>query len=464
MEMSDVMLTLVKHLLEIKYEDLSPEAVEAAKKTILDDMGSIVAGSTADGCQAVLDLVREWAGREESSIWVFGDKVPAHHAALVLGTMGRSRDLADVHEATNTHLTEFILPAAFPVAEWQGGISGKEFITTMAVAQDITARIEAGVILLDQFNPYYNMSAIFGATGAVCRLLRFNFDTTVNAMGLAYTQAISTMQGVTDGALSGRLLGGLVAEAAIKAALLAGRGITGARNILQGQYGFYRLFADKYDLRPLTLDLGKRFEGVNISIKPYAGCKCAHGAINAVIDCAIENDIRPEQVSEIEIGVARAAYSFVCQPEDVKNNPRNLVDIQFSLPYLVATALLKRDLFLEDFTREAMERPPVKELMKRVKTRIEPAVESPDSISGALVTLRTHDQRVFTKKIIYVKGHPLNPMTMAEVAQKFRRCLPFAARPLGDANGEQLVRMVTNLESVKDMGRITTFLVSGQGR
>ena len=80
---------LVDYATTIRYEDLAPEAVKSIKIHILDTTGAIIAGSAAEGCKKLTEILKEWEGKGEATIFVYGNKVPAHHAAWVNGTMSR---------------------------------------------------------------------------------------------------------------------------------------------------------------------------------------------------------------------------------------------------------------------------------------------------------------------------------------------------------------------------------------
>ena len=54
--MADVMMDFVENAVKTSYEDLSADAVEYAKRATLDTLGCAIAGSTADGCKAAVDL------------------------------------------------------------------------------------------------------------------------------------------------------------------------------------------------------------------------------------------------------------------------------------------------------------------------------------------------------------------------------------------------------------------------
>jgi 2-methylcitrate dehydratase PrpD len=457
--MADLMMDLVQNAMRTDYEKLTPESIEYAKKTILDTIGATIAGSSGEGCKEVVELVREWGGKRESTILIYGEKVPCPSAGLAIGPMARARDIGDVEESGPAgHVTEYILPAAFPISELRGDVSGKEFLAAVACAQDIMIRLSLSVIKTPD-RTRYTTARIFGPTLAAAKLLLLDEDTTLNAMGIAFSQLCGEKQCYRDGALTVRIEHGFIASDAIRSALLAQKGITGAKNILQGEYGFYAAFEPNHNLSPVVSGLGERFDGVKLSIKPYSSCKATHGAIDATLNIATEHDVHPEDVDKVDVGVGPFAYQLVCEPKEIKNEPRNNVDCQFSLPYTVANAIFKRKVFIDDFTPDAVSRADIRQLTRRVTTRIDPDVVTPDNyIGGATVTIRTKDGREYSERVLYVKGHPKNPLTFDEVAHKFRMCVPFSAKSLPQGNMERVIELVRELEKVSDMSEVISLL------
>ena len=70
------------------------------------------------GCKKLTDLLKEWGGKGEATIFVYGYKVPAHHAALINGTMSRGFDFESLVGGGATHVAGSIVPAAFALAEY----------------------------------------------------------------------------------------------------------------------------------------------------------------------------------------------------------------------------------------------------------------------------------------------------------------------------------------------------------
>src|SRR5690348_5081414 len=124
-----------------RYSDLSAEAVDAAKKTVLDTLGvSLAASGLEASVGSVLAYGMEAGGRSEASVIASQMKLPAASAAFVNGAMSHCLDYDD-YTYWGHHAASSIIPVAFALAERVGGISGKEMITAIAVGQDIFGRL-----------------------------------------------------------------------------------------------------------------------------------------------------------------------------------------------------------------------------------------------------------------------------------------------------------------------------------
>ena len=460
----DLIYELVRHVLKARYEDLSPNAVQVVKKTLIDTLGCVIAGSTAPGCRDLVDLVKDWGGKPESTVLVYGGKVPAPPAVLANCTMARALDLDDVHEGGDGkglggHLSATFVPAYLAFAEYMGRpVSGKDFILANALGSDLACRLR---IALKAYHGWLAETfAPFGIVAGAGKLLGFDEERMVNGMGIAYAQCSCNAQANSDGSLTIRVQQGLGARAGVLATILAEKGFTGAKNVLQGVYGFYPLYCrDEYDPAVVTDKLGKEFEVTNVSVKPYPCCKGTHAGIYGTLEILKEQGLKPEQVEEVSVTANTWGYTVVWEGEH-KYRPRNIMDAQFSAPYTVATAMLKGGVFIDDFTEEAIKNQQILEFAQKVKVRIDPELDKIATVSPPCsVELRTKDGKRYSKYVPYVKGHPQNPMTMAECIEKFRKCLPFSAKPLTEANVARVIQMVEKLEEVDDVTEITKLLV-----
>ncbi len=458
--MPDLMETLVSHLLDTTWEDLPAETIEATKKNILDTLGCAIAGSSAVACDEVAGLVKEWGGKPECSVTVYGGKVPAPMAALANATMARARDLGNTHMRANAHPSEYVVPPALAMAERQRS-SGKEFLLAVALGEDILCRIGNTLKKICGVSGRYNMFRIFGPTAAGARLLGLDAEKSLMAMGLAYMQAGGDMQAYKDGALSVRVQQGLVGDAALKSVFLAERGVTGSRNILQGPFGFYAAYEPEHDLAPLTEDLGRVYEGAFSAYKPFPCCACTHASITAALDLTHEHDIQPEEVEAVEISVDSQSFNLVATPRELKIRPRHIVDGQFSVPFTVARAISNRDVFIADFTDETIRDKTTLALAEKVTVTCDTQKDGRAGGFPADVTIRTK-RGDFSQRVDFVKGSMEDPMSMDDIVAKFRKCMEFSARPVSEKITDRIIESVVSMEKLQNTAELAELMALGE--
>jgi len=457
----DTAYRLAKNLVNIKYEGLPDDAVEVTKKEILDSLGVGLAGSSALGIREIVEMIKDWNGKEENSILVYGDKVPAPDAALANGSMIHALDFDDTHDLAVVHPGSVAVPAAFAIAERKGGVSGKGLITAIALGVDLSCRMrlatklrKPGLHASGGWHPT-SLYGYFSAAATAGKLLGLDEERMWNALGIAYHQAAGNVQCIDDGALTKRIGAGFAARGGVTAALMAEKGLTGAKSIVEGECGIFNLYHDGCDLDKLTSGLGKRFEGVNVSFKPYPCCRIGHRYVDAALDMVNRYDIKPEEMEGIEATAGNKSQT-PWEPLDVKHKPRNIVDAQFSLPWMLACAIVRRKVGMKEFTDEAIKDPALLEIA-RLATPIydfgfEEQLDSPMDIK--IKTKRGE----FSTKTKAPYGNPKNPMNMEAIANKFRDCASATAKPIPQSNLEQVIELVSNLERVSDSGQIPRLL------
>ncbi|MBI4333561.1 MAG: MmgE/PrpD family protein [Chloroflexi bacterium] len=458
----DIVEQLVDNVEATSYERLPVEAVEAARMSILETLGALIAGATAEGCREVVGLVRGWGGKPESTVLVHGDKVPAHNAALAGATMARALEIDDAAEK-GMHPSAASVPAALAVAERRGGVSGKELIAAIAAGEDLAIRLNLAT------TPYAEgkISRVgtcmpLGVAAITAKLLGLDKTGMWNALGIAYAQSAGNFQSIVDGALAERVTQGFAASAGIVSAELAQTGISGPRNILQGIHGFFKMFSrDQGDLKVLMAGLGQEYMGTQTHRKRYPSCGCTLSCTDAIMELRREHGIRPDDVDGVLVTVSRHMYTTGGPPFQVRNNPQ--IDAQFSIPYTVANALLRGKPRLEHFTPASVQEEEVLALSGRVR-----CVASDEELKrraglycSTVVEVRMkngtkHSQ--FTRSA--VGSPPGRPLTYAEVLEKFNDCIAYARIPSLERNAGKIVDMVGNLESVDDVRQIILLLVA----
>jgi 2-methylcitrate dehydratase PrpD len=454
----DAAAEFAKVFARTKYEDLPSDAVEATKKEILDLLGVALGGAAQPGATHVCSLMLEWGGKEESSIIGSRKKVPAPSAAQANATMAHSLDFDDVHEAAVMHPGIAAIPVVLAVGEAKGNLSGRELITGTALGVDMMCRL--ALATTPGKSPValgWHLTSVFGFMGAAAtaaRVLGLGEDKIADAIGIGYHQSGGNGQCVKDGALTKRLGPGFAVRGGITAAYLAGTGVTGARNALEGEWGFYRQYAHgDYSREILTADLGRRFEGVHVAIKPYPCCRGVHPAIDAALALKAEEGIQPQDIREILLSVTDAHLSLLCHPFESKQSPRSPVDAQFSIPWGVATAILKGQVGLDDYTDSAIQNSEVLDITRKMRVAVDNTLQKPGP-EPTRVSITTSSGKTVSRIVENPLGSLERPMSFDDCAKKFRGC----ARDLDPKRVDRMIQMVAQLELLEDAQKLIDLL------
>jgi 2-methylcitrate dehydratase PrpD len=456
----DAMVEFAKHFITTRYQDLPGAAVEAAKKEILDSLATALGGSSQAGIRELVDMMKEWGGAEQSTIIAYGMKCPAPNAAQVNGTMIHALDYDDGHPSGLVHIGCVAISTSFAVAERLGKVSGDKFLTAIALEADFMARLglasrPGSNLIRSGWHP----TTLYGYLGAAAIsgiLMGLDEERMVNALGIAYHQCAGNGQCVADGALTKRMGPGLAAKGGITAALMAERGITGAHNSLEGEKGMFNLYHDgDYDPKLLAADLGKRFEGINVSYKRYPCCGFTHSFIDATLAIMSKHDVTADKVREITAYGGESAYEL-CTPIEARRRPRNTVDSQFSIPWTIATALVKGKVFLDDFTEEAIKREDVLQAARKVTGEIDPNLNR-HGVGPGRVKMVMQDGAEYTEEVGIV-GRSGGTISFDDCAAKFRDCSASSIRPISSDKVEKAIDLVSRLEQLDDAAEVIRLL------
>lgn len=450
---------LVRNVVNVTFEDLPKEAVEATKKQVLDTLGTAVAGSRSNKMDQLANLIKEWGGKEESRIVVFGGKVPAPNAALVNGTLSCVLDYDDIHDLDGIHGSRAIVPAGFAIAERMSSVSGKDFITAVAVGFDLAARLSRATML--HFELGWDPSAacnFFGAAATVSKILGLDELGTTYALGIAYEQTCGLSLGVVEGALTKGLSGGLAARGGVIAAILAEKGFTSGPDFLEGKKAFFNTFQrGLYRPALLTLDLGKVFEGATNSQKPYPCCRFLHTSIDAVLGLVKDYDVKPQEIIEVVLYLGQFAYSL-CQPLESKQSPQNVIQAQFSLPWAAANAIMYRKVGIEHFIEQAIQDPAVQQMTRRIVPKLTAELSTKQIAEPVILEMKLKSGKVYSRRVDYALGSPQKPLSFDEITKQFIDCCAYAGKDIPGESVSRAIQMIKQLEEVRDVAEIVDLL------
>jgi 2-methylcitrate dehydratase PrpD len=213
---------------------------------------------------------------------------------------------------------------------------------------------------------------------------------------------------------------------------------------------------DRVDADVVRKDLGKRFELLNLSYKPYPCNRGVHCTIDAVLELRAKTQRPASDIESISVGITGSAYQMICVPEHVRMAPKTIVEAQFSMHYALALSWIDGAPGMRHFSDEALQRSDILALAARVKPYVDEDIdrEWSRSVTPARVMVRFRDGQTVETRVDYPKGHPKNMMTDAEFLAKTTDCATYAARPLPPDTVGRLISTVGKLESLPDISEL----------
>lgn len=435
-----------------RYEDLPPEAIEAARKSILDTLAGMLAATGLEpALQGVLDMAIDHGGADEADIIGFGGRTSAMLACLVNGAMAHASDFDD-HVPEGHHPSSSIVPVAFAMAQRRGNVSGRELLTAVAVGQDMFTRLRRAV----SWKHDWQLTTVFGvfsaaATGA--SILGLNEAQIRAAISIASMRASGLMQMCygTGSDLRG-MYAGFSSEGAALAILLAEKNTAGIENIFEGSAGLYNVyFRDCHDLSMIYDKLGEEFTGDCVLYKPWPSCGASHSAIHLTLELMRENGLSADQVREFRIYVGDFQRNL-CEPADLRIRPLTPGDAKFSIPFCIGAAAANGKVGLQNFLPEGMRDADTIAAAAKVKPVFDDQFNWTSKLPQAKLEIETHDGQIFSRTSHSVLGHSDLPLDYAFIAQKFRECAALAKKPMNAAAIAEVIRSCDVLETLSDSG------------
>ncbi len=311
---------LAGNIVKTQYNNLPKEVSEATKRSILDTLGVMLPPTTLEKpCIAIGELVKEAGGKEESTIIGFGGKAPCWMAAFVNGSLAHAMDYDDQTDEPPHHPTAGNFPAALAIAERIGRVSGKDFITAIALGNDLGVRLAAaigGKVIMNYPWFYITTFGIFTAAAAAGKILGLSEEKMLNALGIALHRVVGINEAVFAPDSDIRAIrDSFTNKGGVLSALMAEKGISACKDAIEKLYKVF--FGGEYDPQALTSDLGKRFRGAEASLKFWPCCRATHGYVQAALQITKEHSIKPDQIEEVYLTVSKHGAENLCEPMEI---------------------------------------------------------------------------------------------------------------------------------------------------
>jgi 2-methylcitrate dehydratase PrpD len=454
---------LARYCHGLKFRQLPEEVIDRVKYFFLDFIGVACRGSQEDSSKSMYRFIREMGHRRQGGV-IIGTKDRAVHlySALANGTSAHAIEMDDVNNEASLHPGVVIFPAALAMGE-KVCTDAKKFIEAVVLGYEVMIRLGRALGPENSYKRGFHPTGTCGSFGSsitVSKILGLKQEGMTNAMGIAGSQAAGSMEYLAQGAWTKRFHPGWAALSGMVAAQLAQKGFRSPSSIIEGRDGFLHSYSGGADDRKVLGGIGTQYEILRASIKPHACCRYMQPPIDAILKIVKENDLPPEKVEKVKVGILRAGAYLIAEPLEEKYTPQSIVDAQFSMPFGAAVAVLYRKAGLSEFHLSKIRSEDVKRMMRRVECVTDPDLEKtfPKQWCATAEILTKDGKRYFTK-VEYCKGDPENPLSWDELIEKFHAlssCFMTKERRL------KIVDQVRSLEEIQDLEKWSHLLLRNQ--
>jgi aconitate decarboxylase len=450
----DAIVRFAEHVAKTRFDMLPADAVAAAETFVLDTVGVGIGGSSGPKAGELALLQAEPApGASAAHVWSHGRRVAPEAAAMCNAYQVHNSEFDCLHEEAVAHVMSAVVPVALAEAERGGGIDGRRFIEAVVVGVDVASNLGiASASGLRFFRPA--TVGAFGATAALAKLRGFDAERTVTAFSLAYGQLCGTMQAHEEGSMLLAMQMGFNARNAVIACDLAGIGVTGPRNVLEGRFGYYTLYEDGGDPKAQAETLGQVWRVTELAHKPFPSGRATHGVVDGCLVLRDKHGIELDQIDGIVASVPGLVHQLVGRP------PRPDMDTNYArlcARYVAARALIRGTVGFEDFNPQAYQDAVSQDLARWIAVQVSDEA-NPHLLVPISVEMRLKDGSTHRLTLDEVYGAPGRPMTRESQLAKFRANAEAAAKPLSPERVEALIETLSDLRNVEEVARIASVL------
>jgi len=442
---------LARFVADADFSTISEKALSNAKMHILDTLGVALAAVSTPVAEIAFDYCKKLGASAEASIWGTKAKASISSAAFVNGLLAHALDYDDWDAFIHVgHPSSMLVGAALPLAEHIGA-SGKDLLKAYALGIEVITKLSANCPNLQDRG--FHSTPVWGSFGAAvvsASLLKLDAAKVKAAFGVAASAAGGIHR--QQGSMVKPFHAGNGTRNGAEAALLASRGFTADPAIFEAPRGFCETFfgPGKCDYEKIITDLGKPYflESPGLGLKWHPCSAPQFLAADAALHLKHEHNINFADVEKIEVRIPPMRYQRHYHAE-VKTGLRG----KFAINYVVALGFLDGKLEIATFTDQKVNQPQVQQALSKVKVIADESIPEPGPYCPITVELKNGTRHTYTARV--AKGDPRNPMTEAEVKDKFTSN---ATTVLSENRARDIISTVQNLASVDNVQRLASLL------
>ena len=425
-----------------------PEAVlHAAKRCVLDYMGATLPGGAIAPATMMTQALSDMLGHGRARLYPGGEVTDAKTAALINGAASHTIEFDDIYRDGIYHPGVPVISAALAIAEAKG-VSGETFLRGVIAGYEVSDRI-AETVNPAHYAFWHTTGTVgtIGAAAAAATILGLNKEQAMHALANAVTLCSGLQQAFRGDAMAKPMHGGHAAETGLTCALVAGAGVTGVLDMLEGERGFGNAMCGGVDWSNAAKTLGKDFTIQRITVKNHAACGHAHAAIDGALHLQAAHNINPADIVRIDAGTYGPAVEIVGQ-QIVKT----VFEAKFSLPYCVAVALLHGSCRMAAFEDDKLQDQAVLDLAKKIFVSKDDECDAAfPKRRSAKVTMTLADGSVLDFYSPTRKGDPDSPLSDAELSAKYH---DLATDIIGAERAQRLEECIWKLDTLDDVAAL----------
>ncbi len=462
-----IALTLAEYVDGLGYADLPPATVAATKGAILDQLGIQLMGSTLPWTEPARRVAQELGAPGDATVVGHGDRLGVVDAATVNGNYAHSCELDDSGYSGGAHSGALAVPGAVALCE-AGHLSGQDLILGVALGYEVLYRIGRVISrpVIELGFHHQGVVGPFGVAAVAAKLLGLTVEQTMHAFAVAGSHSSGIMEYDQSGGEVKRYHNAMATKAGLTCAYLARAGLTGPPPVLEGRRGVARMFARLDDASFITdgLDDHSWFAVERRTVKMHPSVGTVLTSIQAIERITTEHEFAPGDVTKVEVWVQPNALAHGASIQ----HPTDAIGAQFSLAFSIGLRIVRGSNDLADYLDpQAWADPAIARIADLVVAHGDPSYGAKDpadtggtsidwrTVNGARMQVQLRDGRVLEASEPYRKGSLMNPVSDAELEQKFRR---LAGAVLDDETMSAVVETVAHLESLDDVGRLVSLL------
>ena len=424
----------------LRCEKIPAEITDAAKLHILDSLGCLLAGSRLEAGRLAYEMAVS-SGNSTSSLAGSDRRSSLLDAVRAMSTAAHCGEMDDIHGGAGICVGGMIVPALVALAEKHGG-NGRSFLEGTIAGYETVIRVGLSIDAPKLFARGWWPSTVCGAFGvaaAGARFLNWPADKIANALGVAALHAGGMLTGGNEGATARHLAFGHAAQNGVLALLAAERGFTGPKRAFEDPRGFCLTLSAEPGFDHLRSF--EKFHLPDTAFKPYPCARQLHAGVEALLKVLTQYSLTGDRIGEIELFLPTQNAAMMNRPTITPTHAATVGSGQ----YVMAVTALRGKMDLASFEETFLHSEDVLRLMSRVKVSASAELDRhyPKYWPGRII-VRSLDGRSYAEEVVIPKGERGNPMTAAEVEEKF---LSLAMPVIGDDKARSAMKAVYSLES-----------------